>query len=430
MFDDYAFEPDKNVLFDKKNNRTIELKPLHTKLLLFFCNNTDQAFSIEHLKKFVWQQVYLSDSAVKKAISELRSSLSTIGDKAYVETIPHKGYRFSSENITHTKLKKIHAKHFAILAIITVTLLIIKLHIFSYLSPSKEFHITVINQSQISSFYNTQFRKDLLSALSKHPKINFLDTEKSSYSTKLSYAVNEKGNINISYFESNKLQWQSNFTLDKNYKATIEKIFSELSIVLALPSPLSLENDFESTEAFELFIKGKVTYYHEGIDSAKATEYFRQSLALQPINNPSDAALIDIYGLEVRRVPLSKRTQALEERLLAQVNKIKQPEFQSSDSAVALAKYYLVNTGDRIKALQALEESTFALDSAQDLHIVALTYALNDRQQEAEYFITLAQRRAPRHNAVLWYRVLVSLIDGKTKAVIEQADWAQSISPN
>jgi len=430
VIDGYLFEPRKNQLFNEKTKKIIELKPLHSKLLNFLCINAGQPYSIDDLKAKVWNQVHLSDSAVKKAISELRSSLSEISEKTYIQTIPQKGYLFSSEYLSQQKTRSIQTNHFLLIVLVALILLIVKFSIFDYLSPPRELAITVVNKSESSNFYNTQFRKDLLKALSKQLKVSMIQDDKKVSSKKITYNITEQGKLDISLFENEELRWQNTQKLEQNYRASIEQILSELSILLALPETLKLESEFENSQAFEFFIKGKITYYHEGVDSSLAEDFFQRSLSLQPKNNPSDAALIDIYGLEVRRLPLSQRTDEQEEKLLSQVNKVKKPEFQSSDSSIALAKYFLVNKGDKEKALRALNESAYSLEAAQDLHIVALTYALNNQAQKAEYFISLAERRGPRHNAVVWYRVFVSLLNGELAAANQQADWAQSLSPH
>lgn len=92
--ENWRFEPDCQQL--TRGSEVISLKPLLSKLLWHFISHPYQTFSYDSLKQQVWQQQYLTDSAVKKAISELRSALAKVSDSdtTFIKNEPNKGYSF------------------------------------------------------------------------------------------------------------------------------------------------------------------------------------------------------------------------------------------------------------------------------------------------------------------------------------------------
>lgn len=94
-FEEWAFTPSTNTL--RKAENTVVLKPLISKLLNYFITHPENCFDYDALKIEVWKQKYLTDSAVKKAISELRKELSHFSPspEQILETVPQQGYRFN-----------------------------------------------------------------------------------------------------------------------------------------------------------------------------------------------------------------------------------------------------------------------------------------------------------------------------------------------
>lgn len=95
--DNWQYHPDIAIL--KNEEATLPLKPLLNKLLLHFVHSPNILFRVSDLKQQVWQQEFLTDSAVKKAISELRQQLRHISssDVEYIKNQPGKGYQLDAE---------------------------------------------------------------------------------------------------------------------------------------------------------------------------------------------------------------------------------------------------------------------------------------------------------------------------------------------
>ncbi|BBW90251.1 hypothetical protein PS1M3_03380 [Pseudoalteromonas sp. PS1M3] len=75
------------------NNLERELDPLLVKLLLHFVNKPQQIVSRQALIESVWQQSYVDDNAINRAISELRKQLAHPAEKApLLKTHYRKGY--------------------------------------------------------------------------------------------------------------------------------------------------------------------------------------------------------------------------------------------------------------------------------------------------------------------------------------------------
>ena len=75
------------------NNLERELDPLLVKLLLHFVNKPQQIVSRQALIESVWQQSYVDDNAINRAISELRKQLAHPTEKApLLKTHYRKGY--------------------------------------------------------------------------------------------------------------------------------------------------------------------------------------------------------------------------------------------------------------------------------------------------------------------------------------------------
>ena len=75
------------------NNMERELDPLLVKLLLYFIDKPQQIVSRQALIESVWQQSFVDDNAINRAISELRKQLAHPIEKApLLKTHYRKGY--------------------------------------------------------------------------------------------------------------------------------------------------------------------------------------------------------------------------------------------------------------------------------------------------------------------------------------------------
>ena len=87
------------------NNLERELDPLLVKLLLHFVNKPQQIVSRQALIESVWQQSYVDDNAINRAISELRKQLAHPTEKApLLKTHYRKGYSLTAVSYTHLTL--------------------------------------------------------------------------------------------------------------------------------------------------------------------------------------------------------------------------------------------------------------------------------------------------------------------------------------
>jgi tetratricopeptide (TPR) repeat protein len=94
---------------------------LECKLLIHFIEHPQVSYSIDELKLAVWKQQYLSDSAVKKAISELRKAVRQITDEEVIVTRSGQGYQLSPK-WNHNK-HPLNTKLVAVVSLIVVMLI-------------------------------------------------------------------------------------------------------------------------------------------------------------------------------------------------------------------------------------------------------------------------------------------------------------------
>ncbi|MDB1124549.1 winged helix-turn-helix domain-containing protein [Vibrio algarum] len=94
----FVFDPNNNSLTDKINgNELSRLGSNESRILLLFCERTNQIITRDELHEFVWrdQGFQVDDSSLTQAISTLRKVLldSTKAPK-FVKTVPKRGYQF------------------------------------------------------------------------------------------------------------------------------------------------------------------------------------------------------------------------------------------------------------------------------------------------------------------------------------------------
>lgn len=98
------------------NTQKIELEPLLCKLLLFFANNSGRIVSRQELIDAIWQQSFVDDNAINRAISELRKVLQhpTL-QQSPIKTHHRKGYSLQlttlAANVTSTVPNSVPAQH-------------------------------------------------------------------------------------------------------------------------------------------------------------------------------------------------------------------------------------------------------------------------------------------------------------------------------
>lgn len=93
-FDAIQVNTQKNTL--TINGKVTECEPKLFELLIFFCRNSQRALSRDELIEHVWQGRVVSDTAVNRAISQLRKLIEPEPTKPiYIVTVSKVGYRFA-----------------------------------------------------------------------------------------------------------------------------------------------------------------------------------------------------------------------------------------------------------------------------------------------------------------------------------------------
>jgi TolB-like protein/DNA-binding winged helix-turn-helix (wHTH) protein len=90
QFGDWSFDPDTDVLCNGRS--TIHLEPQVGKLLEYLLRHQDQLLTRERLLHDVWDGRIVSDDAIHRCIGLLRQALSPGDKRAFIRTIPRKGY--------------------------------------------------------------------------------------------------------------------------------------------------------------------------------------------------------------------------------------------------------------------------------------------------------------------------------------------------
>ncbi len=139
--------------------------------------------------------------------------------------------------------------------------------------------------------------------------------------------------------------------------------------------------------------------------------------------------MLDLYGLEERALPLGERNKQLLNKVALQLQEVEAEANVTAENIIALAKYQLVNRGDAKTALSIIEQSNVNLNNVYDMHILAYVYALNGHKKLAEQYIELAENRFPQRRPVLWYKVLVHLLNEDHDKALIQSQWAQDVAP-
>ena len=327
--DRWQYQPSDAKLYSQ--DQQITLKPLLNKLLHHFVSYPNQLFSVEELKRQVWQQEYLTDSAVKKAISELRQQIRSIAcsEREYIKNQPGQGYCFTGE--------------------------------------IKELNLN-----------------------SKKP-----------YLLISGFAIG----VVLLY-----LLW--------------------LHMVSSSGSEPEVATAMLPEQAETLYLQGKSLYYKGG-DQKLVEKLFSDSIAISSTSNPAHGALLDLWGLQLRSVKLKQRPAELQHKVNNHINRLlSNPDYQSPDNIIALAKYYLVNVGDKKSALRVINESEWNLNSVYDPHIQAFTQAISGEVIESQRIMNNAERRFPDRNVILWYKAFVSLINNEIAQAQKESQWAQQLAPD
>ncbi len=105
-FGPWTFDPSRCLLL--ADNVELELDPLSFKLLSYFITQGQKIVSREELVEQVWQQKFVDDNAINRAISDLRKQLKTKDYKAQViKTHYRKGYSFQLD-VTELTSKQVN----------------------------------------------------------------------------------------------------------------------------------------------------------------------------------------------------------------------------------------------------------------------------------------------------------------------------------
>lgn len=112
------------------NNKKIRLGPVNMKVLLELVNNQDRVVSRTKLFNTVWNNQIISDDALTKCISEIRTKLGKHSSyKKLIDTVPKKGYqwnpRIGDKLTSNTQLKKTLKPFLYNLLLITISIIVL-----------------------------------------------------------------------------------------------------------------------------------------------------------------------------------------------------------------------------------------------------------------------------------------------------------------
>ena len=91
-FGEFRFDAERRVL--SRNGENLALPPKATEVLAILLEEHGNLVERDHLLNAVWQDTFVEDGNINNAISTLRK---TLGDSGMIETVPRRGYRFTSE---------------------------------------------------------------------------------------------------------------------------------------------------------------------------------------------------------------------------------------------------------------------------------------------------------------------------------------------
>lgn len=93
---DYCFEPETFLLSSKAQD--IALEPKVGSLLLYLFQHRDRYVALPELHAQVWPGLFVSDTAVRRAISKLRRVLGDdVDNPSYIKSLPKRGYRLIAD---------------------------------------------------------------------------------------------------------------------------------------------------------------------------------------------------------------------------------------------------------------------------------------------------------------------------------------------
>ena len=86
------------VLLSDENPAQIHVEPKHMDVLVHLAANAGEVVSKEKLLAGSWQQQYVADAVLTRAVAELRRALGDDAhDPRFIETIPRRGYRLIAD---------------------------------------------------------------------------------------------------------------------------------------------------------------------------------------------------------------------------------------------------------------------------------------------------------------------------------------------
>jgi DNA-binding winged helix-turn-helix (wHTH) protein/TolB-like protein len=93
-FGPFRLEPDQHLLL--RAGRPVKLSPKAFELLVLLVRNSGQLVTKDQIMEALWPGSFVEEANIPVAISSLRKVLGDSEDKPYIQTVPKKGYRFTS----------------------------------------------------------------------------------------------------------------------------------------------------------------------------------------------------------------------------------------------------------------------------------------------------------------------------------------------
>ena len=87
-------------------DREVDLRPKSFEVLRCLVENVGRLVTKDELIKAVWPNVIVTDESLARCISEVRQAI-TDSDQKIIETVPRRGYRFSSPVLQLRRMPKL-----------------------------------------------------------------------------------------------------------------------------------------------------------------------------------------------------------------------------------------------------------------------------------------------------------------------------------
>ncbi len=303
-FDCFRLDPTEHILL--RDGQIVPLTPKVFETLLVLVEKNGHVVNKDELLRQVWSDTFVEETNLTKNISILRKVLGE-NDlcKAYIETIPKRGYRFIGA------VQEI-AKRVESIAVLPLENL--------SGDVAQEYFADGMTDSLITELAKVKN----LRVISRHSTVQFKGTRKKI--TEIAVELNvdaviigtvfrsgDKVRISVQLFraEAEQSLWAEAYERNFRDVLTLQKevaqgIAGSIKVELAAPEPANLSRqNFTNPEAQDDYLKG-LFYWHQGAITTgsfeeikalhfKSCDYFRQAINLEPYTAKAHTGLAQTY---------------------------------------------------------------------------------------------------------------------------------------